>query len=77
MWETLKVSFPAPDVVACDSETGFERTRNRECRKQRHPSYACCQVRRYTTSKPKLQAGHKLYALAIELMHLETLRQAD
>lgn len=34
-------------------------------------------VKRYTTSRPNLQAGVELYALARELLHLETLAQAQ
>lgn len=39
--------------------------------------HAFCQVKRHTTSRPKLQAGVELYALARELLHVETLQQAD
>ena len=44
---------------------------------QRRLFHAFCQARRYTTSGPRLQAGREPCALALELMHLETLRQAD
>ena len=79
-WEALTAPIPAPDVVVCDGGTGFERARRRawpRTRVQRCLSHAFCQVRRYTTSRPGPQAGRELYALAPELMHLETLRQAD
>ena len=79
-WEALMAPIPAPDVVVCDGGTGFERARRRawpRTRVQRCVFHAFCQVRRYTTSRPRLQAGRELYALSIELMHLETLRQAD
>ena len=79
-WEALMAPIPAPDVVVCDGGTGFERARRRawpRTRVQRCLFHAFCQVRRYTTSRPRLQAGRELYALALELMHLETLRQAD
>lgn len=72
--------IPAPDVVVCDGGTGFERARRRawpRTRVQRCLFHAFCQVRRYTTSRPRLQAGREPCALALELMHLETLRQAD
>ena len=76
-WEAL---IPAPDVVVCDGGTGFEMARRRawpRTRVQRCLFHAFSQVKRYTTSRPRLQAGRELYALALELMHLETLRQAD
>lgn len=79
-WEALMTPIPAPDVVVCDGGTGFERARRRawpRTRVQRRLFHAFCQVRRYVTSRPRLQAGRELYALAIELMHLDTLRQAD
>lgn len=79
-WEALMSPIPAPDVVVCDGGTGFERARRRawpRTRVQRCLFHAFSQVRRYTTSRPRLQAGRELYALALELMHLETLRQAD
>ena len=79
-WEALMAPIPAPDVVVCDGGTGFERARRcawPRTRVQRCLFHAFCQVRRYTTSRPRLQAGRELYALALELMHLETLRQAD
>lgn len=41
------------------------------------PVHVFSQVRRYTTSRPKLLAGVELYALAKDLMHLGTLAQAD
>ncbi len=79
-WEALMAPIPAPDVVVCDGGTGFEKARRRAwpgARVQRCLFHAFCQVRRYTTSRPRLQAGRELYALAVELMHLETLRQAE
>lgn len=79
-WEALMAPIPAPEVVVCDGGTGFERARRRAwpgTRVQRCLFHAFSQVRRYTTSHPRLQAGREPCALSIELMHLETLRQAD
>lgn len=79
-WEALMAPIPAPEVVVCDGGAGFEKARRRAwpgARVQRCLFHAFSQVRRYTTSRPRLQAGRELYALAIELMHLDTLRQAD
>ncbi|MEG1624188.1 MAG: hypothetical protein RR300_04940 [Raoultibacter sp.] len=44
---------------------------------QRCIFHAFCQVKRCTTSRPKLQAGKELYALAKDLLGIDTLRQAD
>ena len=79
-WEALMAPIPAPDVVVCDGGTGFEGARRRSwprTRVQRCLFHAFCQVKRCTTTRPRLQAGRELYALALELMHLDTLRQAD
>ena len=46
-------------------------------RVQRCTFHSFCQVKRYTTSRPKLQAGRELYQLARDLLHIETLHQAD
>ena len=79
-WEALMAPIPAPDVVVCDGGTGFASAVRRawpRTRVQRCLFHAFSQVRRYTTTRPRLQAGRELYALSIELMHLDTLRQAD
>lgn len=36
-----------------------------------------CQIKRYTTSKPKTAAGIELYVLAKDLLHLETKGEKD
>lgn len=78
--EALMAPIPAPDVVACDGGTGFASAVRRawpRTRVQRCLFHAFSQVRRCATTRPRLQAGRELYVLALELMHLETLRQAD
>lgn len=72
--------IPAPDVVVADGGTGFAGAVRRSwpgTRVQRCVFHAFCQVRRYTTSRPRLQAGVELYGLAGDLLHLETPRQAE
>lgn len=44
---------------------------------QRCVFHAFCRVKRQTTTRPKLQAGIELYGLAKELLHIETLAQAE
>lgn len=46
-------------------------------RVQRCTFHAFSQVKRYTTTRPKLQAGRELYAIARDLMGIETLHQAE
>lgn len=79
-WRALLSRIAPPDVVATDGGSGFasavaaERPRTRV---QRCVFHAFRQVRRCTTSRPKLQAGVELYGLALELMRLDDLRQAE
>lgn len=79
-WSALMASVPAPDVAVCDGGGGFASAVRRQwprTRVQRCLFHAFSQVKRCTTSRPRLQAGRELYALALELMHLDSLRQAD
>ena len=43
----------------------------------RRTFHAFSQVKRYTTTRPKLQAGRELYLIARDLMGIETLHQAE
>lgn len=79
-WRSLLSRIAAPDVVVTDGAPGFAKAVAAEwprTRVQRCLFHAFCQVRRQTTTRPRLQAGIELYALARELLHIETLRQAD
>lgn len=79
-WSALMEPIPAPDVVVTDGGSGFAKAVREtwpETRVQRCVFHAFCQVKRYTTSRPKLQAGVELYGLAKDLMRIETLHQAD
>ena len=79
-WKALMAPIPAPDVVVTDGGTGFAKAVREawpSTRVQRCVFHAFCQVRRYTTTRPRLQAGIELYGLARELMHVESLRQAE
>lgn len=79
-WENLMAPIPAPEVVVTDGGSGFAAARRHmwpETRVQRCLFHAFCQVKRYTTLRPRLQAGRELLALARELLHLDSLKQAD
>ena len=79
-WEALMGKIAPPEIAVSDGGSGFEKARRRawpDTRVQRCTFHAFCQVRRYTTSRPKPQAGVELYALARDLLGIETLHQAD
>lgn len=76
-WGCLMQRIAPPDVLVCDGGGGIERAR-RTCwphaKVQRCTFHAFCQVKRCTTTRPKVQAGVELYALAKDLMHIDTLQ---
>ena len=66
-WECLLAPIPAPSVVVSDGGSGFAKAVRRvwpETRVQRCVFHAFSQVKRYTTSRPRLQAGIELYRVA-------------
>lgn len=72
-WGYLMSRIAPPDVLVCDGGGGIESARRSRwpgTRVQRCTFHAFCQVRRYTTSRPKLQAGVELYGIARELTHV-------
>ena len=78
-WRALLSRIAPPDVVVTDGGSGFASAVAAEwprTRVQRCVFHAFQQVKRCTTSRPKLQAGVELYGLARELMHLDDLQQA-
>lgn len=79
-WEALMGKVAPPEVVMTDGGSGFEKARREawpSTRVQRYVFHAFSQVRRYTTTRPKLLAGVELYALAKDLLSIETLFQAQ
>lgn len=78
-WKALMARISPPDVVICDGGTGFEKARRTtwpHTSVQRCTFHAFCQVKRYTTSRPKLPAGAQLYMLAKDLLHVKDAEQA-
>lgn len=72
--------IPAPDVVVTDGGSGFAKAVRETWPRtgvQRCTFHALSQVKRYTTTQPKLQAGRELYLIARDLMGIETLHQAE
>ena len=69
-----------PLVVVSDGGTGFRKAVKKawpHTRIQRCVFHVFCLVRRYTTSKPNTAAGVELYALAKDLLHVESHSEAD
>lgn len=72
-WGCLMSRIAAPDVLVCDGGGAIEAARRRRwptTRVQRCVFHAFCQVKRCTTSRPKLQAGAELYGIAKSLLHV-------
>ena len=79
-WEALLSRIAPPDVVVTDGGPGFEKARRRawpDTKVQRCTFHAFCQVRRYTTSKPKLQAGAELLDIARALLKVKSIPDAE
>lgn len=79
-WRALLSRIAPPEMVVSDGGSGFAKAA-RSCWPdtaiQRCTFHAFCQVKRYTTTRPKLQAGIEIYGLAKELLHIKTLSQAE
>lgn len=79
-WAALLSRIAPPFLVVSDGGSGFLKAKRRvwpDTEVQRCTFHAFCQVRRYTTSRPILPAGMELYALARDLLHVETAEQAQ
>lgn len=79
-WSALLSRIAPPEMVVSDGGSGFAKAVKSvwpSVKVQRCTFHAFCQVKRYTTSRPNLQAGKELYALAKELLHIKTLRNAE
>ena len=78
-WAALMLRIAPPDVVVCDGGKGFEKARRviwPTTRVQRCTFHAFCQVKRQTTTRPRLQAGVEFYGIAKDLMHVADLNSA-
>lgn len=76
-WEIwpLPPKIEESKVVVSDGGTGFTKALKKAWPKAKHQRclfHVFCQIRRYTTSKPKTAAGLELYILGKALLHLET-----
>lgn len=78
-WKALMAPIPPPDMVVTDGGTGFEKARRQlwpDTAVQRCLFHVLLQVRRQTTSRPNLQAGAELYALAKALPRVDSVEGA-
>ena len=79
-WRALMSRIAEPRIVVSDGGTGFAKALKKTWPNTKHQRclfHVFCQVRRYTTSRPKTAAGLELYVLAKDLLHLETQTDAD
>lgn len=78
-WEALLRRITSPTVVISDGGPGFRKAMRKvwpSTKLQRCTFHAFCQVRRYTTTRPKTLAGIVLYQLAKDLMHIHNDEEA-
>ena len=71
-WSALMEPIPAPDVVVTDGGSGFAKAVRAawpRTKVQRCLFHAYAQVKRCTSTRPKLQAGRELYQTALDLTH--------
>ena len=79
-WRALMSRIAEPAVVVSDGGTGFAKALKKawpNAEHQRCLFHIFCQVKRYTTSRPKTLAGLELYVLAKDLLHLESKKDAE
>ena len=68
-----------PKFVVSDGGSGFRKAMKKvwkTARLQRCIFHAFCQVKRYTTTRPKTLAGMELYEIAKDLLHIKNEGQA-
>lgn len=78
-WIALLSRIATPKVVVSDGGTGFRKALKKawpKAKLQRCTFHAFCQVKRYTTTKPKTEAGRSLYYIAKALLHIKSENQA-
>ena len=79
-WATLMARIAEPDMVVSDGGTGFMKALKKvwpNAKHQRCVFHVFCQIRRYTTGKPKTSAGIELYALSRDLLHVTSRNEAN
>lgn len=78
-WEALMSRIAEPKIIVTDGGSGIKKAlRNTwpNAKHQRCIFHVFCQVKRYTTSRPKTSAGIELYALAKDLLKVENAEES-
>ena len=78
-WAALMARIAPPDVVITDGGQGFEKARRAvwpDTSVQRCVFHVFGQVKRCTTTRPKLEAGVELYGIAKDLLRISDLNAA-
>lgn len=78
-WVNLLRRIAPPDMVVSDGGQGFRSAVKQiwpDTKIQRCAFHVYCQVRRYTTSHPRLDAGKELLFIAQELLHISAEEEA-
>ncbi len=79
-WKALMSRISEPKMVVSDGGKGFAKALKKTWANAKHQRclfHVFCQVKRYTTSKPKTAAGAELYILAKDLLHLKTEEEKE
>ena len=77
-WEALLQRIASPTIVVTDGGVGFKKACKRiwkKARIQRCLYHVFCQIKRYTTSRPKTLAGIELYVLAKDLLAIHGIEE--
>ena len=78
-WIALLRRIREPELVVTDGGTGFEKAKKAlwpQVKVQRCLYHVFCQIKRLTTTRPKLPAGQELYRLVLDLLNIHTLAEA-
>ena len=79
-WKALMTRIAEPKIVVSDGGTGFVKALKKvwpNAKHQRCVFHIFCQVKRYTTSRPKTAAGIELYIMARDLLHLKSKEDTE
>ena len=79
-WKALLSRIAEPKMVVSDGGTGFAKALKKtwpNAKHQRCLFHVFCQIKRYTTSRPKTAAGIELYSMAKDLLHLKNKEDAE
>ena len=79
-WSALMSRIAPPALVVTDGGSGFARACKKvwpTTRVQRCTFHAYCRIRQATTTRPKLEASRRLYALGRQLTHVTDIEDAQ